>query len=70
MANVSTIFEVKGMSCEHCVNCIQDAVSELDGVMTVAVDLAEKKVTVGYNTGVVTMQTIKEAIEDQGYEVQ
>jgi copper chaperone len=69
MSNASTVFEVKGMTCEHCVKCIQDAVSELDGVMTVAVDLEENKVTVGYDIAVVTMQTIKETIEDQGYEV-
>jgi copper chaperone len=70
MSNASTVFAVKGMSCERCVNSIQNAISELEGVMTVAVDLEEKRVVVGYNAGVVSKQTIKETIEDQGYEVE
>jgi copper chaperone len=69
MSNVSTIFEVEGMSCNHCVNSIKNAVGELDGVENVAVDLGTRKVTVLYTAGLVTIQTIKETIEEQGYEV-
>jgi copper chaperone len=68
MATVTTVFDVEGMSCNHCVNSIKNAVGELQGVETVEVDLKAKKVTVGY-TGIITIQMIKETIEDQGYEV-
>jgi copper chaperone len=69
MATETTVFNVEGMSCNHCVNSIKNAVSSLQGVENVEVELKEKKVTVGYTSGLVTIQTIKETIEDQGYEV-
>jgi copper chaperone len=69
MATVKTVFDVEGMSCNHCVNSIKNAVGELQGVEKVEVELKEKKVTVGYTVGLVTIQTIKETIEEQGYEV-
>jgi copper chaperone len=69
MPNLTTVFEVDGMSCDHCVNSIKQAVGGLDGVTSVAVDLKAGQVTVGYTAGLVTIQTIREAIEDQGFEV-
>jgi copper chaperone len=69
MGTVTTVFDVEGMSCNHCVNSIKNAVGELPGVENVEVDLKTKKVSVGYTAGLVTIQTIKETIEDQGYEV-
>ena len=62
-------FDVEGMSCNHCVNSIKNAVGALDGVKQVDVDLKGKKVTVGVSAGKTTAQAIREAIEDQGYEV-
>jgi copper chaperone len=69
MATETTVLNVEGMSCNHCVNSITKAVGELAGVGNVAVDLKTKKVTVGYTAGLVTLETIKATIEDQGYEV-
>ena len=69
MATVATVFNVEGMSCNHCVNSIKSAVGAIQGVENVEVDLKAKKVTVGYTAGLVAIETIKETIEDQGYEV-
>ncbi len=69
MPNKKMIFDVEGMSCNHCVNSIKNAVGSLNGVESVDVDLKGKKVAVDYTDGLVTVQTIKETIEDQGYEV-
>lgn len=69
MSNVSTTFEVEGMSCNHCVNSIKNAVSQLEGVVNVEVDLEAKRVTVEYTDGLVNLQTIREIIEEQGYDV-
>jgi len=57
------------MSCNHCVNSIKKAVGGLEGVSNVDVDLKEKKVTVEYDSSKLEIETIKNAIEDQGYEV-
>ncbi len=60
-------FTVEGMSCQHCVKAVKNALSHLEGVRLVEVDLATKKVEVeGDNLQDVLL---KEAIEDAGYEV-
>ncbi|HHV28910.1 copper chaperone CopZ [Acetivibrio mesophilus] len=60
---------VEGMSCNHCVNSIKKAVGNLDGVDNVEIDLEGKKVTVEYDSSKVKVETIKDSIEDQGYDV-
>lgn len=60
---------VNGMSCEHCVKAVKGAVGELNGVDSVNVDLKGKKVTIEFDSEKVTAAQIKDAIEDQGYDV-
>ncbi len=62
--------QVRGMSCNHCVNAIEGNVGELPGVSSVTVNLAEGTVQVGYEPGTITLDTIKEVIDDQGYDVE
>ena len=69
MAIQQNVLNVEGMSCSHCENRVKKAVSALDGVKNVAVDLAGKTVTVEFDPGKVTVAAIGEAIEDQGYDV-
>ena len=64
-----TVLKVEGMSCSHCENAVKKSVGALDGVSTVDVDLSEKSVTVEYNDDKVSLDDIKLAIEDQGYDV-
>lgn len=64
-----SVFKVPGMSCGHCKAAIAQAVGRLAGVAAVEVDLAAKRVTVRYDPGFVTEDRIKEAIEDEGYDV-
>lgn len=63
-----SILKVDGMSCEHCVKAITQAVSALSGVSAVAVDLAAKTVTVEYDQAL-PLEKIKYEIEEQGYDV-
>lgn len=63
------VLNVNGMSCEHCVRAVKGAVGALDGVDRVDVDLKGKKVTVEFAPEKVTAASIKDAIEDQGYDV-
>lgn len=60
---------VEGMSCTHCENSVIKAVGTLNGVYKVNVDLNAKRVTVEYDSEKVDIQTIKDTIEDQGYDV-
>lgn len=61
--------QVSGMSCGHCVNAIEGSVGKLDGVNSVHVNLANGTVDVEFEPIVVTLEAIKEEIDDQGYEV-
>ncbi len=57
------------MSCSHCVNAVTKAVTALDGVSGVNVSLEEKTVTVDYDADQVSLESITEAIEEEGYDV-
>jgi copper chaperone len=60
---------VQGMSCDHCVKAVEGSVSELNGVSSVKVNLKANTVDVEFNNQEVSLDKIKEAIDDQGYDV-
>ncbi|MED4041062.1 copper chaperone CopZ [Niallia taxi] len=60
---------VQGMSCSHCVNSVEGSVGELQGVSKVKVHLEKGTVDVEFNDKEVTLEKIKETIDDQGYDV-
>ncbi len=63
------VLNVSGMSCQHCVARVKKAVSKLDGVTNVEVDLASGVVAVDVADGKATRELIAEAIVDAGYDV-
>ncbi|MCH7321991.1 copper chaperone CopZ [Solibacillus sp. MA9] len=67
MENVT--LNVQGMSCGHCVKAVETSVGALAGVQEVKVDLADAKVTVAFDESSVTVDQIKETIDEQGYDV-
>jgi copper chaperone len=69
MTKDNVILTVPNMSCSHCENSIKKAVGTLNGVESVNVDLITKKVSVEYDASKVSIETIKNSIEDQGYDV-
>jgi copper chaperone len=63
-----TIFNVEGMTCSHCEAAVKRAVSAIGGVTGVAVDLSGTTVAVPHDENAAAAQ-IKNAIEEQGYDV-
>ncbi|WP_226683765.1 copper chaperone CopZ [Sutcliffiella horikoshii] len=61
--------KVNGMSCGHCVKAVEGSVGELEGVNSVKVDLSSGTVAVEYKSEQVTVDKIKETIDEEGYEV-
>ncbi|GAB7525615.1 cation transporter [Paraburkholderia sp. 2C] len=59
-------FNVEGMSCQHCVSAVTNAIRERDAAANVRVDLAAGKVAVESSASV---EILKEAIDDAGYTV-
>ena len=60
-------FHIEGMSCEHCVKAVKNAVGAIDGVTGVEVSLEENTAIV--ECGETPPELIKSEIEDQGYDV-
>ncbi|HET7627453.1 MAG TPA: copper chaperone CopZ [Bacillales bacterium] len=61
--------KVDGMSCEHCKKAVNGALAELDGVQAVEVSVKRGEAEVSYDETKVTLEQMKDAIEDQGYDV-
>ena len=60
---------VKGMSCGHCINSIEENVGKLNGVHLVKVHLNEEKVDVSFDSKLVSLKEITDIVEGQGYDV-
>jgi copper chaperone len=61
-----TTLKIKGMSCQHCVKAVVKALSEIDGVTGVTVDLLSGQATFE-ETKPVDMNLVRERIEKAGY---
>ncbi|MDE2746600.1 MAG: heavy-metal-associated domain-containing protein [Chloroflexota bacterium] len=55
------------ISCEHCANAITGALSAIEGVSAVSVDVDKKRVDVEYDAAAATDQQIDAALEEEGY---
>lgn len=65
---VQRIYDVRGMSCDHCKQTVMQAIRSVDGVSHVHVDLETGKVSVTFVHSVQD-DAVKAAIRDAGYEV-
>ncbi|MFB4210955.1 copper chaperone CopZ [Shouchella sp. 1P09AA] len=64
-----SIIKVSGMSCQHCVKSIEQALGSLDGVEQVDVALDKEEVSVRYKKDLVSLDGLENEIEEQGYDV-
>jgi Cu+-exporting ATPase len=63
-----SIYPVGGMTCASCVAHVEDALKDVPGVISVAVNLGSEKATVEYIEGT-AYADMKKAVEDAGYEL-
>jgi copper chaperone len=64
----TTILSVPEIHCEHCRTAIEGAVSPIDGVDEVEVDITSATVRVEHDDEL-GLESVVDAIEDQGYDV-
>ena len=60
--------KVKGMSCQHCVMAVTKALSAIDGIKDVKVDLKSGQATYD-ETKPVDAKVIADAVKKAGYEI-
>ena len=65
----SSTINIDGMSCEHCRMAVTRAVRALEGVESVEVSLEDNTAAVEFDESRLALETIRQAIEAQGYAV-
>ncbi len=63
-----SIYPVQGMTCASCVTRVEEALKSIPGVVSVSVNLASEKATVGYLEGT-EYADLRHAVKDAGYEL-
>ncbi|EMF0623638.1 copper chaperone CopZ [Enterococcus hirae] len=63
-------FSVKGMSCNHCVARIEEAVGRISSVKKVKVQLKKEKAVVKFDEANVQATEICQAINELGYQAE
>ena len=62
--------KVSGMSCNHCVMHVTNALKDLEGVADARVSLGDKTASVSYDETLVDTAKMAEAIKEAGYKVE
>lgn len=67
IATEKVTLAVGGMTCPACVSHIENAISDVDGVLDVGVNLASERASVEYVPGIAAVFDMRHAVEDAGY---
>ena len=62
-------FNVYGMTCQSCVRAIQQSLSDIDGYILAEISVENNKAMIKYNSDKTDTSTLKQCIEDCGFEV-
>lgn len=65
-----TTLNVPDISCEHCERTITEALTPLEGVKSVKVEIPEKRVHVEYDESAVNVDRFKEVLQEEEYPVE
>ncbi len=59
---------VKGMTCNHCVMSVTNALKGVDGVKAATVSLEQETAKVTYDESKTSLEQLKQAVVDAGYQ--
>lgn len=65
-----TTLSVPDISCEHCERTITEALTPLEGVRSVRVEIPEKRVHVDYDESSVNVDRFKAVLQEEEYPVE
>ena len=63
-----TKLKISGMSCQHCVKTVKDALTALDGVQSAKVNLRKGEAVVRFNELYINPVNLRDAITQAGFE--
>lgn len=66
----TSVLSVPDISCEHCQNTITKALTPVEGVLGVNVDIPGRRVTVEYDATMVGVDHLKEILSEEDYPVE
>lgn len=66
---VHQVLQVEGMTCDHCVETVTQAVGSLQGIQKVTVDLDKNQVILDYDGEKIGLEKISAKITEVGFEV-
>jgi copper chaperone CopZ len=61
---VKQTIQIEGMSCQHCVHAVREALESVEGIVVESVEIGSATVDVGAG---VDFALVKQAIEEEGY---
>jgi len=62
--------DIPNISCEHCSKAIEDALSAIDGVQAISVDISDKYADATFDESDVSLDKIEDVLKDIGYAVE
>ena len=65
-----TELRVPNITCAHCERTVKEALSPVEGVSTVSVDIAAKRVIVDYDEDAVSVDRMQEILREEEYPVE
>jgi copper chaperone len=65
----TTTLKIEGMTCDHCVHSVQQALSSLPGVKKALVSLVQKEALIE-SEGPLDLSAAIKAVEEEGYKAQ
>ncbi|MBR9990305.1 MAG: heavy-metal-associated domain-containing protein [Gemmatimonadetes bacterium] len=66
----TTTLKVQGMTCDHCVRAVTQALESQDGVTRADVDLGSGRARVEHDDSRVSPRELAKAVADEGYEAE
>ncbi len=65
-----TVLNVPDISCEHCERTITRALTPVEGIRSVQVNIPERTVRVEYDAAQVNVERMKDVLQEEDYPVQ
>lgn len=66
---MQTTLNIDGMTCGGCVKSVTNALNQVEGVQNAEVSLENKSVKIDFDDSQTDLDTLKQAIEDAGFDV-